>query len=565
MTTIFKPFNINVKYNRRIIMRDKISLSADIYFPKDINLPLPVILSRTPYDNSADNMIESAIYFAQKGYIFIAQDTRGRNDSDGDFKPWVDEFNDGFDTLEWIGSQHWCDGNIGMVGGSYIGNVQWQAACMGSKYLKTIVPRVIGDNLHESPHYQGGAFQLGWAVTWSWRQDGRTTQSLENYDWNQLFMTLPLKKLDEYAGKNVDFFHEWISHPDYDDYWKYLAIKERYQDISIPILQIGGWYDFFTAGTFNNYLGMKKNGGSKLARSNQKVILGPWVHNAGVLSYAGNVDFGLDSKVDFLSIELEWFDHWLKGINNGVESKPDIKIFTMGINKWINENKWPLENTVYTKYYFHSNGSANSLFGDGYLSKDPPSEESDDSYIYNPAFPVPTLGGNTCCNPDIVSWGAYNQSSIEARNDVLVYTSDSLDFDVEVTGSIIVKLYASSNCIDTDFTAKLVDVYPNGSAINIADGILRARYRESTQYQKLIEPNKVYEYDIDLWATSNVFKKDHKIRVDISSSNFPRFDRNLNTGGDFALEYDFKIASQKIHHNKDFQSHIVLPIIIRSL
>jgi len=310
---------------------------------------------------------------------------------------------------------------------------------------------------------------------------------------------------------------------------------------------------------------MKKNGGSKLARSNQKVILGPWVHNAGVLSYAGNVDFGLDSKVDFLSIELEWFDHWLKGINNGVESKPDIKIFTMGINKWINENKWPLENTVYTKYYFHSNGSANSLFGDGYLSKDPPSEESDDSYIYNPAFPVPTLGGNTCCNPDIVSWGAYNQSSIEARNDVLVYTSDSLDFDVEVTGSIIVKLYASSNCIDTDFTAKLVDVYPNGSAINIADGILRARYRESTQYQKLIEPNKVYEYDIDLWATSNVFKKDHKIRVDISSSNFPRFDRNLNTGGDFALEYDFKIASQKIHHNKDFQSHIVLPIIIRSL
>lgn len=563
MTSIFKPFNVDIKYNQRIIMRDNISLSADIYFPKDRNKPLPVILTRTPYDNSSDDIVESAIYFAQKGYIFVAQDTRGRNDSEGEFRPWIDEFNDGFDTLEWIGIQPWCDSNIGMVGGSYVGNVQWQAASMGSEYLKTIIPRVIGDNLHESPHYQGGAFQLGWSATWSWRQDGRTTQSLKLYDWNQLFMTLPLKKLDEFAGKNVDFFREWISHPDYDYYWKELAIKERYQDIKIPVLQIGGWYDFFTAGTFNNYIGMKELGGSDLARSNQKVILGPWVHNAGSLSYAGDMDYGLDSKLDILPIELEWFNYWLKGINNGVKEQPDIKIFTMGINKWVEENQWPLENTVYTKYYFHSNGSSNSLFGDGFLSIEPPALEPEDSYIYNPAFPVPTLGGNTCCNPNIISWGAYDQSSIEARNDVLVYTSELLESDLEVTGNIVVKLYASSDCIDTDFTAKLVDVYPNGSAINLCDGIIRARYRESTVHQKTIEPYKIYEYEINLWPTSNIFKKGHKIRVDISSSNFPRFDRNLNTGGEFALEDEFKLASQKIYHNSDYKSHIILPIIIR--
>ncbi len=235
----------------------------------------------------------------------------------------------------------------------------------------------------------------------------------------------------------------------------------------------------------------------------------------------------------------------------------------MGENKWVTENKWPLENTIFTKYYFHSNGSANSLFGDGGLSITPPVIEPEDSYVYNPAFPVPTLGGNTCCNPDIIPWGAYDQSSIEARNDVLVYTSDALEVDIEVTGNIIVKLYASTDCLDTDFTAKLVDVSPNGSAINLCDGIIRGRYRESTVHQKLIEPHKIYEYEINLWPTSNVFKKGHKIRVDITSSNFPRFDRNLNTGGEFALEHEFKLASQKIYHNKDYMSHIILPIILR--
>ena len=304
---VFLAAGIDAWFNVQVPMRDGVNLSADFYLPKDLSGSLPVILSRTPYNNNEDRFVDPCIFFAQHGYVVVTQDIRGRFDSEGQFYPWVNDYNDGYDTIQWIGSQPWCDGNVGMIGGSYVGNVQWQAAAMGSSYLKAIVPRVIGDDLHGSPHYQGGAFQLGWSATWSFRMSGRTAQNIDKYNWDQLFMTLPLKDLPTAGGKDIPYFLDWISHPDYDDYWKKLAIKERYEEIKIPVLQVGGWYDFFTDGNFKNFVGMRERGGSELARNNQRVIVGPWVHAASIETHAGAVDFGKGSVQDLNAAELRWF------------------------------------------------------------------------------------------------------------------------------------------------------------------------------------------------------------------------------------------------------------------
>ena len=555
------PAGVKSRYNVKVPMRDGVHLSADIYLPKDSQGPLPVVLSRTPYDNMDENMVDSAVFFAQNGYAFVAQDVRGRFDSDGEYYPWVNEFNDGHDTVEWIGAQPWCDGNVGMVGSSYVGNVQWQAAAMGSRYLKTIIPRVIGHNLHESPQFQGGAFQLGWTAMWTFRMDGRTRQDIFIYNWDQLFQSLPLKELDGAAGRDMPFYRDWIDHPDYDDYWKALAIEERYQEIKIPVLQIGGWYDFFTLGTFKNFVGMRERGGSELAKGNQRAIVGPWVHRSNFFTHAGEVDYGKASILDQKEIELQWFDRWLKGISNGADQEAPLRIFVMGTNQWREEQEWPLARTRFTPFYFHSAGEANSLLGDGGLSTTPPVDEQPDRYLYNPTFPVPTRGGCNCCNPEIVAWGAYDQRPVEYRNDVLVYTSDPMEEDMEATGPVIVKLFASTDARDTDFTAKLVDVDPDGYAVNLCDGIIRGRYRESTSHQRLLEPGTIYEFTIDLWPTSNVFKKGHRIRVDVSSSNFPRFDRNPNTGNKFGQDAEMKVAHQQVFHDREHPSHIILPLI----
>jgi len=562
-TNIFRPAGVGVRYDLKIPMRDGICLSADQYSPNEKSNSLPVILYRTPYDNLMDWVVESCIFYAQHGYIAIAQDVRGRYDSEGDFSPWVNEFNDGFDTIEWIGQQPWCDGKIGMAGASYLGYVQWQAATMQSKYLKTIVPRVMGHQLHESPHYQGGAFGLGVNATWSFRTSSRTMQRIDHYNWQQLFATLPLKDLPSVAGKPVPQFNDWIEHPDYDNYWKRLSIEERFDKIQIPAFQIGGWYDLYASGNFEFFNGVKGKSATKTANQNQKLLMGPWVHTACVTptTNAGDADFGNDSMINFMEVELNWFDHWLKDKKNGVGKEAPLRIFVMGANKWRDEHEWPLARTEFTPYYFHSNGRANSLRGDGTLSKSKPDKQRHDIFTYNPQFPVPTKGGCNCCDPEIVSWGAYDQRPIEHRDDVLVYTSPPLKQDLEVTGPIIVKLHASTDCRDTDFTAKLVDVHPDGYARNLCDGIIRGRYRESKSVQQFLEPNRPYEFTIDLWVTSNVFQKGHCVRVEISSSNFPRFDRNLNTGGKFGHETQMQEAHQTIYHGGIRPSHILLPII----
>ena len=562
--SVFQNASVEARYDVKVPMRDGVNLSADIYFPRGEQGPFPVILTRTPYDNMTEESLEAGRFYPQHGYVLVAQDVRGRNDSDGDFYPYLNDFNDGHDTVEWIGAQPWCDGNVGMVGASYVGYVQWQAASMGSRYLKAIVPRVIGANMYETGWYQGGAFHLGTAAMWAMRYDGRTRQDIFDYNWEQLFKKLPLAELDREAGKDVHFFRDWIAHPDYDDYWRAQSIEERYPNIKVPVLQIGGWYDVLVRGTFHHFTEMREHGGSELARQNQRAVVGPWIHSACSTTFAGELDFGAISMLDLQEVELRWFDHWLKGKDNGAERDAPLRLFVMGSNEWRDENEWPLARTQFTPYYFHSGGGANSLEGDGSLSTIPPVDEPPDGFVYNPAFPVPTRGGNTCCNPELVPWGVYDQRPIEYRNDVLVYTSEPLEEDLEVTGPISVKLYASTDGRDTDFTAKLVDVHPDGYAVNLCDNIMRARYHESREYQTLLEPGRVYEFTIDLWMTSNVFLKGHRIRVDVTSSNFPRFDRNPNTGNTFGQDTELRTAHQTIVHDEAHPSHILLPVIPKS-
>ena len=564
-THMFKPANMEARYDVRVPMRDGVELSADVYLPRDRVGPVPAILARTPYDNGdfggLTKIVDKAVYFAQHGYAFVAQDVRGRFDSEGEFYPWVNEFDDGHDSVQWVGKQEWCDGNVGMMGFSYVGGVQWQAAMSGADHLKCIAPGVIGDDHHGQTHFQGGAMQLALDLTWALITDARTWHPIDNYDWKRVFSHLPLYKIAGAAGSSSLRLEDWIDHPDYDEYWRAIAYKERYGDVKVPVMQIGGWYDTFAAGTMNNFVGMRERGGSERSRANQKVIIGPWVHQASEHTHAGDKDFGRDSVMDLDAEHLRWFDRWLRGVENGVDAEPPIRLFVMGINQWRSENEWPLARTSFTRFHLRSGGGANSLRGDGGLSVEPPGPEPADRFDYNPAFPVPSNGGGNCCFPDIVAWGGYDQSEIEQREDVLVYTSDVLTEDLEVTGPVVARIFVSSSAYDTDFTAKLVDVHPDGYALNLCDGIIRARYREGFDRQVLMTPGEVYELEIDMFPTSNVFRAGHRVRLEISSSNFPRFDRNLNMGGRFGHETDMQTAHQTVYHDAQRPSHVLLPVI----
>jgi uncharacterized protein len=562
--SVHRPSTVRVLNDVPVPMRDGISLSADIYLPAGEPGPFPVILSRTPYDNNT--LVDMGFFWAQHGYVSVAQDVRGRYDSLGDFVPWDNETEDGYDTIEWIGQQPWCDGNVGMSGSSYLGQVQWQAGMTGHPLLKALVPRVMGNNLWDSPHYQGGAFGLGVNAVWGWRTMARTMQRLDKIDWRAVLRTLPLRKMDEVSGKRHPAFGTWLDNHDYGDYWRATAPDEHFSDYTVPILQVCGWFDLYAGGMMANFVGLREQAGTEHARANQQMIMGPWTHpQAGNTppgtTNAGDRDFGVHSLLDTRAIELAWFDHWLKGIPNDAEKAAPLKIFVMGANYWRDEQEWPLARTVWTPFYLRSGGNANTLHGDGWLSTAPADMEPADEYDYDPLNPCPTNGGCNCCNPEVIPWGVFDQRDVEMRDDVLVYTTPPLEHDLEVTGPVPARIFASTDGPDTDFTAKLVDVFPDGTAWNVCDGILRGRYRNGRGPAELLTPGEVYEFAIDLWVTSNVFRKGHSIRLEISSSNFPRFDRNLNTGRPIADDDQPRVAHQTVYHEADYASHVLLPVI----
>ena len=575
---------LKIENNIPVPMRDGVTLYADVYRPEGDG-PYPTILQRTPYDKTTalTNTMLDPIRAAQAGFAVVIQDTRGRHASEGEFYAFRDDPNDGYDTVEWAASQSWSNGKVGMYGASYVGATQWLAATARPPHLVTIVPNVTASNYHDGWTYQGGAFELGFNMSWTLLQ--LTLANFKNVSGAQNVpqerradlikavdgMTEGFNHLPESDYPHLDsglakYYYDWLAHPDYDDYWKSLCIEEKHPEIDVPAMHIGGWYDIFLGGTIRNYLGMSKSGATETARNGQKLIIGPWNHGARGSSMAGRHYFGVLSDplaINLDGIHLRWFDHWLKDDKNGITDEPPVRIFVMGDDVWRDEQEWPLSRAVETKYYLHSGGKANSKNGDGVLSTEQPAGEQSDVFLYNPADPVPTVGGALCCNPYFAANGAYDQNEVEERNDVLVYSTPPLERDLEVTGPVTVTLWASTSATDTDFTAKLVDVCEDGCARNLTDGIIRARYRESMSNPSLLKPGKAYCYEIDLWATSNVFKAGHRIRLEISSSNFPRFDRNTNTGNIIAGDMELKPALQTVFHDGVQASYVSLSVVPR--
>ena len=579
-----EAISLKIESNVAVPMRDGVTLYADIYRPEG-NGQFATILQRTPYDKttSLTNTMLDPIRAAKAGFAVIIQDTRGRHSSEGEFYAFRDDINDGYDTVEWAAAQHWSTGKVGMFGASYVGATQWLAAISRPPHLVTIAPTVTASNYHDGWTYQGGAFELGFNMSWTLLQltlsnfsnvsrvqnvaRERRAELIHDVDnMTEGFEFLPTKDFPGLDSGMAKYYYDWLAHPDFDDYWQALCVEDRHSEIDVPALHFGGWYDIFLGGTIRNYLGMKKYGANEIAKSGQKLVIGPWAHGARGSMMAGNYYAGImadPAAIDVDGIHLRWFDHWLKDDENGITEEAPVRIFVLGDNLWREEQEWPLARAVETKYYLHSAGKANSKNGDGTLNTDAPKTEQTDVFLYNPADPVPTTGGALCCNPNFAANGAYDQNQVENRQDVLVYSTPVLAQDVEVTGPVTVSLWASTSATDTDFTAKLVDVCEEGCARNLTDGIIRARYRNSMSNPALIEPGKAYCYDIDLWATSNVFKAGHRIRLEISSSNFPRFDRNTNTGNIIAEDTELRPALQTVFHDSEHPSYVSLALVPR--
>ena len=560
------PHQVIIQNNQRAKMRDGVQLVADIYRPRTEG-KFPVLLQRTPYNRKGDST--NAYALASYGYVVILQDTRGRFDSEGEFYPFKYESLDGYDTVEWAAALAFANGQVGMFGGSYVGATQMLAAMAKPPHLSAIFPYVTASEYYEGWTYQGGALAQWFASSWS---SGLVIDTLRRKaDANQRpkdwVASLPP---DDYTlarlpptSELAPYFRDWVTHERDDDYWKPWKVSDHYNEMTVKGLHGGGWHDLFLNGSIKNYLGLRDAAATPEARAGQRLLLGPWAH-AGTSAEGkiGDVTFGKDAVLDTAKTILEWNDYALKGIKNQFASDAPVRIFVMGDNAWRDEKEFPLARTQYTKYFLHSVKGANSVKGDGVLSVTTPAAEKTDSYAYDPVNPVPTIGGRLCCGGAIPP-GPANQQTNESRADVLVFSTPRLEKDLEVTGFINIELYAASSAVDTDFTALLVDVDQTGYARFLTDGIVRARYRNSTAKAEPITPGQVYKYTIDLWATSNVFKAGHQLRLYVSSSNFPRFNRNLNTGEATQGGTRMVTASQTIYHDREHPSAITLPVIPR--
>lgn len=549
-------YRIQVEKKVMIPMRDGIHLAADIYRP-DSPGAFPVILTRTPYNkrNPAQRYEFVGELFASQGFVYVVQDVRGKFDSAGDFYPFINESLDGVDTIRWAGTQEWSTGKVGMFGFSYFGSTQWLAAPYEHSSLKAIVPIVTGQNTYRL-WLQNGVFRFNQTLIWHYLNEKDQQKDISDIDWSRAIWNLPLSEIDNIVYHDNPVYNDWIDHPIPDDFWKPMRVDHKADIIEVPALIIDGWYDPFVDAAIDDYRRIVRLG-EKNARKSQ-LIIGPWIHVSR--SSFDDVDFG--NRADFMQqvgVILRWYRQWLSGEDTGILDEKPIRIFIMGKNEWRSESEWPLKRTEYVSYYLHSNGNANSSLGDGTLTTIEPEAEKPDTFIYDPEIPVPSVGGTSLY--ENISPGPADQRDVEIRKDVLVYTTPLLEKDTEITGPAKLILYASSSARDTDFTAKLIDVYPDGKSINIKSGIIRARFRNSLQSPSFLEKGTVYRFEIVLGATSNLFKKGHRIRLFVSSSDFPLYDRNLNTGETIGKGIKMVKAIQKVYHEEDYQSRLILPII----
>ncbi len=575
------PDTITTQFDVPATMRDGTVLRANIFRPAD-NGQYPVALTRTPYgkDFASVTPILDAVRLARAGYIVVIQDVRGRFTSEGRFAPFRHEAEDGYDTVEWAARLPGSTGAVGMWGASYFGFTQWVTAVQAPPALKAIVPTITWADARDGASWRGGAFELGLSAYWQLGSVGLTevfrrlaqtqaapearAQTLGAWlrEANTLrdagYWSLPLRDFAPF--RRLDLVPEWpdyFTHVNERAYSTFYSPRERYSGVTVPSLNVGGWYDIFSQGTLDSFVALRETGSTPAARQ-ARLVMGPWAHvNYGHV--VGETDFGFAAQMGFMNLQIDltgltqrWFDTWLKGMDTGMTQEPPVRLFVMGDNVWRDEAEWPLARAQATPYYLRRGER---------LSPTPPDDEHPDHYTYDPADPTPTWGGAVLMNP-LYTPGVKDQRPVEARPDVLVYTTDPLERDVEVTGRILVTLWAASDAPDTDFVARLVDVHPDGFAQNLTDGIIRARFRDGDT-PKLLTPGEPTEFTIDLWSTANVFKAGHRIRLDIASANFPRWDRNPNTGAPFGVDASLRPARQTVFHDAAHPSHVTLPIIPR--
>ena len=573
-------------------MRDGTLLATDVYLPATPG-PHPVVMQRSPFGGRLGHACfegSSTVmaFWAENGYVGLTQDTRGTGRSQGTFHPIVQEQADGYDSVEWAAAQPWSNGKVGMLGTQYFGVTQWQAALTAPPHLVAISPGQTATDYHDHWTYVNGVFDLWFAQSWILNYLAPDThqrqlvaggmspadarKSGDEYlargkqhvftDWVR---QVPLVSFPEFRTL-APYYYEWLEHPNYDDYWKKVDVEVQWDKIKVPALIHGGWGDLFSVGTIRAFEGMRARGGSALAREGTRLIMQPGGHGGtGVLTYANANEVVLRTE------QRRFFDRYMKDADNGIDREPRVRLFvqvpadagTKADGFWTSGESFPLAATQKVKFYLHSGGRANTRSGDGVLAAAPPSGRAEDTFVFDPSKPVPSLGGGLCCTPlgPYFPSGAQDQSNLEARDDVLVYTSEPLKADLPAIGQVKVKFWAKSSARDTDFTAKLVDVYPDGFAQNVLDRIIRARFRAGSKAPpSLLTPGQTYEYEIDLGYTATMLKSGHRLRLDISSSNFPHFARNSNTGDDPARDSALKTATQTILHGPGNAGYVELSV-----
>ena len=557
-----KALSVVVEADVATEVRDGTVLRADVYRP-DAPGRYPVLLQRTPYSKDGENCVEQGHRLAERGYVVVQQDVRGRYRSGGEFQPGFfsadhRDAEDGYDAVEWAAGLPWSTGKVGTFGGSYCGWTQWELAHTRPPHLAAMIPSAIAANLLDRE--MSAVLRLGRVLWWSVNTlapdvrlrlgDERgptTTDEAERLylerDRSKWLWHLPLAEIPDEALSGVGkHWRSWLS----DHASDHFGFLERHRDVAVPALTTTGWYDQ-QIGAIKNFTGMRANGMTEEARSGQRLIVGPWSHTTDFSSsQVGELDFAPEAVRDFFQMADDWFGHWLKGESTGVEAWPPVQLFVMGANRWRAEEDWPPEGVEHTDYYLH---------GGGRLSPVPPPDDAPDSYDYDPRDPVMTLYSPPGQQEP------QDQRALDGRRDVLTYQTDPVEDPVEVTGPITVHLWAASSAPDTDFVVKLMDVRPDGFVQELCYGIVRARYRESFTSPSLIEPGRAYEYTIRVNPTSNLFRRGHRIRLDVSSSDFPNFDRNHNTGGNDYFESTLATARQTVYHDPEHPSRVVLPVI----
>jgi putative CocE/NonD family hydrolase len=568
-------YEVSVQKNVMVPARDKVKLAADVYLPK-ADGKFPLVLYRTPYGKELMEL--NGKYWTRRGYACAIQDCRGRFKSEGTWVPFMNEAEDGYDTIEWLAVQPWSNGKVGMIGASYLGWVQWWAAGQNPPHLVTIIPNVAPPDPHYNIPYEHGAFLLLGSIWWAQILESEATADLSGArlseisesDYSRVLNTLPVIDLDKVLLKKENpYWRDWIRHGDQAKFWDKADFLNKLKATNIPVFHQSGWFDGDGIGTKLNYLRMKSFG-----HGNQKMIVGPWGHTDTAVRGMGEKDFGKDAAPDLQREYVRWFDFWLKGVKNGVDAEPLVRLFAMGSNKWLTGNAYPLEKTEFRKLLLSSGGKANSGKGDGRLVWSLPAGAApSDAYTYDPADPTPDPGFFPTLSAEerkkkVISaeeqkkrLKAFHRETADKRNDILVYLSESFETPLTICGPLSAVIYASSNAKDTDWFVTLSEEKADGEIFTLAEGKVRARYRNSPFMPEMLKPGHVVAYTIDLWHTGITIPKGNRIRVELSSALFPTFSRNLNTGGNNETETRFVKAEQKIMHSEKYPSHILLPVI----